>query len=183
MKFALRAILRFIEIRLLHINDSPHRLALGVALGLFVAWLPLYGLHLIIVLSLTLLFGANKFTGLASTWANNPFTVIPIYYLNYLFGKKLTGFFHIGSSLNSEQKSELLHLSEKVKDIPMNLFATDFWRQVSKVFMQIGVELTVGSVILGLTAALLGYVVCYHVIIWYRQKYPHRYSVHQQKNV
>ena len=43
-------IVRFIKCRILHVNDSHNKIALGVAIGLFVGWTPLIGLHTLIVL-------------------------------------------------------------------------------------------------------------------------------------
>jgi uncharacterized protein (DUF2062 family) len=38
-------LIRFLEYKILHIEDTPHKISLGVALGLFIAWSPLLGLH------------------------------------------------------------------------------------------------------------------------------------------
>ncbi len=42
-KIVRRRVINFLKFRILHIDDSPHRIALGVALGLFTAYLPPLG--------------------------------------------------------------------------------------------------------------------------------------------
>ena len=46
----IRQIEHFIVYRILHADDTPHRLALGIALGVFVAWTPTVGLQMVLVL-------------------------------------------------------------------------------------------------------------------------------------
>ena len=72
--------------RILHTDDKPSRIALGVAIGMFIAWLPLIGLQMLLVLGLTFIFRANKVVGLPIVWISNPFTLGPIYYPSYLLG-------------------------------------------------------------------------------------------------
>ena len=46
------------------LDDTPHSIALGTAIGLFIAWTPTVGIHMILVVALALLFRANKVAGL-----------------------------------------------------------------------------------------------------------------------
>ena len=41
---------RFVTQKVLHTNDSPHAIALGTAIATFVAFLPLIGLQMLLVL-------------------------------------------------------------------------------------------------------------------------------------
>ena len=59
---------RFIKLRILHVSDSPHKIAMGVAIGIFVAWTPVIGPHMIMALALCALLRANKLVGVASVW-------------------------------------------------------------------------------------------------------------------
>ncbi len=77
--------------RVLHADDPPHRLALGIALGLFVTFLPAIGLQMVLVVFLAWLCRANKLVGLPLVWISNPVTFIPIYYPCYVLGCKFLG--------------------------------------------------------------------------------------------
>jgi hypothetical protein len=61
MRTIFQPTIHFITHRILHVDDSPHRIAMGVALGLLAAWTPAMGLHILVALSLTSMIGANKF--------------------------------------------------------------------------------------------------------------------------
>ncbi|HKI70697.1 MAG TPA: DUF2062 domain-containing protein, partial [Verrucomicrobiae bacterium] len=82
-----RRIERFFVYRVLHVDDTPHRIALGVAVGIFVAWTPTVGFQMILTIILATLLRANKLVGIPFVWISNPFTLGVIYYPNYLLGK------------------------------------------------------------------------------------------------
>ena len=122
-----RTVMRFLEFRVLHINDSPHRIALGAALGFFVAWIPLIGLHLFIVLGLGVLLRANKFLALTCVWVSNPFTFIGIYYPNFVVGRFFLKFFGFGEGgVESAQIKDAINQFE-VASVFKGLFNPEFW--------------------------------------------------------
>ena len=86
-KKLLRPVINFIKYRVLHVDDSPHRIALGVSIGLFAAYLPPLGIHILAALILSFLLRANKFVAVTFVWLSNPFTFVFIYYPNYLMGR------------------------------------------------------------------------------------------------
>ena len=90
-KYLLGRIERFLIYRVMSLDDTPHRLALGVAIGIFVTWTPTIGLQMVITFLLSALFRANKFVGVPFVWISNPLTIVPIYGPNYLVGCWLLG--------------------------------------------------------------------------------------------
>ena len=89
---------RFMLVHVLHANDPPHQLALGAAIGVFVAITPTVGVQMALVLLLSWLLRANKVIGLPIVWMTNPATIVPIYYSCYLVGRKMLGLPGIGRS-------------------------------------------------------------------------------------
>lgn len=77
--------------KVLHADDPPHRLALGIAVGMFVTLTPLIGFQMMLSVFLAWLLKANKLVGIPLVWISNPFTIIPIYYPCYLLGCTLLG--------------------------------------------------------------------------------------------
>ncbi len=69
----------------MHLSDSPHRIAIGCAAGLFVMPLPLPGQMLLGPL-LARLIGGNVVASLPWTWINNPFTFLFFTYGQYRLG-------------------------------------------------------------------------------------------------
>ncbi|MCA9175076.1 MAG: DUF2062 domain-containing protein [Planctomycetales bacterium] len=80
---------RFVLVHMLHANDPPHRLALGAAIGVFVAITPTVGIQMALVLVLAYLLRANKVVGLPIVWMTNPATIVPIYYSCYYIGRRM----------------------------------------------------------------------------------------------
>lgn len=71
---------------ILQLDDTPHSIALGTAIGLFIAWTPTVGIHMILVIALAVLLRANKVAGLIAVYLSNPLTFAPMYYADYWLG-------------------------------------------------------------------------------------------------
>jgi len=73
---------------LLKKNQSPHDIALGVAIGVFICCLPLYGLHTVLVIIIAILVkNANKIAMLIGTSFSIPPTLPFITWAGYSIGK------------------------------------------------------------------------------------------------
>ncbi len=81
----------FCVYKVLHADDPPHRLALGIAVGMFVTLTPLIGIQMMLSVFLAWLLRANKLVGIPLVWISNPFTIIPIYYPCYRLGCAILG--------------------------------------------------------------------------------------------
>lgn len=81
----------FCVYKILHADDPPHRLALGIAVGMFVTFTPLIGFQMMLSVFLAWLLRANKLVGIPLVWISNPFTIIPIYYPCYRLGCAMLG--------------------------------------------------------------------------------------------
>lgn len=73
------------------INGSTHSIALGVALGLFIALTPTVGIQMLLVLLIGTLIKANRIIGVILCWISNPITFLPMYYGYYCLGAELMG--------------------------------------------------------------------------------------------
>jgi hypothetical protein len=78
--------------RLLALDDTPERIALAFALGVFLAFSPLLGLHTFLGLTIAFIFGLNRVAVLLGVWVNNPWTLVPIYAAAAYIGGLLIGF-------------------------------------------------------------------------------------------
>jgi uncharacterized protein len=76
---------------LLGIEDTPHRVALSFAIGVSLAWFPIYGSHTVLALLLTHLFRVSRAPALLGIWVNNPWTIIPMYMAGTILGCTLIG--------------------------------------------------------------------------------------------
>ena len=87
--YVTKTLKRFFIYRVLHIDDTPHRIALGLAVGIFITWTPTMGLQMALTIMVAALFRANKLVGVPFVWISNPVTAIPLYGANYWLGTKV----------------------------------------------------------------------------------------------
>jgi uncharacterized protein len=76
---------------LFQFNDSPHRLAMAFALGVFIAFSPTVGLHTLTCLLLAWIFRLNKLAVITGAFVNNPWTIVPMFGFCLWFGTKIVG--------------------------------------------------------------------------------------------
>ena len=72
-------------------DGSPAQRARGIAVGVFSGCFPFFGLQSLLGLMLASLFKGNHLLAVAGTWISNPFTYIPLYWLNFKIGSFLLG--------------------------------------------------------------------------------------------
>ena len=82
--------------RLVLQEKSAYKLAASCALGAYIAFSPFVGLHTVMVFAFSWLFALNS----AVTWAvsvaiNNPWTMMPVYGVDYLVGDWCAQYFGI----------------------------------------------------------------------------------------
>lgn len=82
---------RFVK-KLLALEDTPERIARAFALGVFLAFSPLIGLHLFLGFGLAFVCGLNRIALLLGLFINNPWTLIPIYAAGTYLGGFIIGF-------------------------------------------------------------------------------------------
>jgi uncharacterized protein (DUF2062 family) len=78
--------LRRTEQVLFHVDDSPSRVALAFALGVFIAFFPIFGIHTGMAIAIAIAFRLNKAALVVGTLVNNPWTVAPMYSAGTLLG-------------------------------------------------------------------------------------------------
>ena len=77
--------------RILTINDTPHAIALGSAVGMFLAMTPTVGLQIVLAIAICTLIGANRIAACVLVFVSNPLTMLPIYWVDYQLGCWITG--------------------------------------------------------------------------------------------
>ena len=81
---------RYLLRAILMLDGSPHSIALGTAIGMFIALTPTVGIQMLIVIGFAFLvrplFRFNKMAALMTVYISNPLTVVPLYWFNYKVG-------------------------------------------------------------------------------------------------
>jgi uncharacterized protein (DUF2062 family) len=145
----------FVVHRLLHADDPPHRLALGAAIGMFVAITPTVGVQMFLVVFLAWLLRANKAAGLPMVWVTNPATAVPIYYPCYRIGRFLLQW----PPIPAAWWSDLAYPPDAWG--PALAF---YWAK----FLEIAFPLWLGCTLVGLVSGWITYRVIYRLVSTYR---------------
>jgi uncharacterized protein (DUF2062 family) len=139
--------------RLLALNDTPERIAFAFALGVFLAFSPLIGLHTFLGLAIAFLFGLNRAAVLVGLLINNPWTLVPIYGAAGYVGSLLMG-------------------SPPLDSMPelgwSQILSAEFWHQLAQQWPVL-IPVVWGSAVLASIAALLSYLLA---LRFFRQRKP-----------
>lgn len=150
-------------------DDTPHRIALGVALGFLVGVTPTIGIQMLIYVALATLLGANKVSGILPVWISNPLTAVPLYYGNWWLGRwLLTG----ETSASATTRAEIAGATEvpEGQSIWNQLFEPEFWWSLIERLSELGIELWVGSLVVGVVTGFAGYWYTRRMVTFYRAR-------------
>ena len=148
--------LRRARVRLLRGAGQPEQIAGGMALGLFVAMLPLPLLQLPVVFFFAELLRRlahvhlSRVAALAGVWLANPLTAAPLYGLCYVVGRPLARLLLPVSARAASAPSSALDLSALSFSGPDAL--------------EMGLSLVLGGLVLGVATAWVGYRVTYGMV-------------------
>lgn len=148
----------FLLKEVIHVDDTPHRIGLGCAIGIFVAFTPTIPFQMVLTIFLSWIFRANKVVGLPAVWITNPATVIPIYLPQYALGCLILGI-----------PVDNVDFSVLTADYGSTMaYANAAWDLMADIFWPLWVGSTIVSTIFG--------IVTYYVTIWAVRKYRYRKS-------
>ncbi|MDR1518855.1 MAG: DUF2062 domain-containing protein [Planctomycetota bacterium] len=162
-------------------TGTAHQIALGVAIGFFVGWLPIIGIQMVVAIIICQIVHANKIVPIFPIWLTNPATAVPIYSFNYWVGWKLLG----GPPL-----SQLAHVIMKMFSVPaadpeVGYFA-NWWicvRQVFRELISMGWEmqlpLWLGCAIVGTALAVPSYFLVFRAVDSFRHAVSRKRSLRE----
>ncbi len=154
--FRFRPLFRWI----IRLRSSSRAIAGGLGLGAFIAFSPTYGIQIFLALFLATAFNCNRAATLIPIWVTNPVTIVPVYSFNYWLGT----FFWEGP--------EISQVSRQLMDIAKELARLDFFAVFDQfaLFLHLGrdvvIPLIVGSLITGLVAGILVYILSLRLLTW-----------------
>lgn len=128
---------------MLALDNHPRHIATGFAIGVFIGITPFIGLHTLMAVMAAFTFRLNKLTTITGAWANTPFTTPPVLIASYKLGAWLLG--------------------ETAR--PFNITTLE-WHYLK----DFAGALLLGSAVIGLAAAILGYGLCYWLVVRYKGK-------------
>lgn len=163
----------YVKHRLRRLPDTPHRIARGIAAGVFTVFTPFYGLHFVVAATLAWILRGNILASLLGTFVGNPLTYIPIGVICLQ-----TGHFLLGRPPRPEGEIrdgiaiKFLHAADDLKDNFAAIF-TDRqaeWHGLSIFYHEIFFPYMIGGIIPGLIAAAAAYYVSLPLIKAYQAR-------------
>ena len=139
--------------RLIKFNESPYRIAMGCACGIFCSALPIFGQTFISMIGARLL-RASIIASIPWTWISNPLTTLPMWYGGYRLGIWLMPGKHKPLSYDEiqalMQNFDQMHWTQS-----LSLLSAELWDALQPLWL--------GSVIMGLAMAAPSFILLYYL--------------------
>lgn len=140
---------------LLNLEEPPERAALAFAVGTFIAFSPLLGLHMILAGFLLIVSRMNRVALMAGVFIGNPWTLGPIIVASWAIGRLIIG-------------SPPVELPQ----VTVSAFASiGFWQMLASQWRQL-LPFAVGGMILAIISSLISYPLMLFALRAYRRKFP-----------
>ncbi|GAB4482494.1 MAG: DUF2062 domain-containing protein [Thermodesulfovibrionales bacterium] len=129
--------------QILSIRESPHRIAIAFAVGIFIGMSPLLGVHTVLGIAAAWLFRLNRVVTLIGVYVTNPWTIVPIYTFCTWVGARLLG------------------IRDVIPDIEWGRLSV---KALASEFGHLAMPFVVGTTLVGLVSAMVGYAVIYRAV-------------------
>lgn len=157
---------KFLIHNVLHADDTPHRIAVGIAVGVFVGLTPTVGFQMVIAVAVAAALRANKVVCIPMVWITNPVTLVPIYAACFRIGSALTG---LGAATASHEATAQLTSLEAAGGMD-RWVELGFWKELLQTITRVGAELWVGCLFVGSIAAVIAYFASRWGVSAYRER-------------
>ena len=134
----------------LHLDDSPWRLALSLAVGVFISFTPFYGLQTLLAIGVAVAVRLNRAATVTGTWLNLPWFAPVVY----------AGALRLGTLVVPDPAGVRGAWLERFLSQPGSLS----WRDLPVLLDHISLPLFVGTSVLGGAAGIVTYVVSFRLI-------------------
>lgn len=146
---------------ILLVKDSPHRIALAFAIGVFLGISPFLGLHYIGGFFVAWLAGLNKLVTMIGISVNNPWTIVPLSSFCVWIGAKLIGIKQILPEVEWESVT-LMNVLGKFSDFHNFIeMIKQLWPLIASFF--------VGSLLIGSISAVASYFIIQMIMTRYKK--------------
>ncbi|WP_341539352.1 DUF2062 domain-containing protein [Rhodovulum steppense] len=161
----------YVTHRLRRLPDSPHKVARGIAAGVFASFTPLFGLHFFVAGLVAWAVRGNILAALLATLFGNPLTFLPIAMVSLK-----TGHFLLGSRFDEPTESTLIAkfrgAGEDLLDNLLAVFsgAEANWAKLGQFYHELFLPYLIGGIAPGIAAGLVAYYLSVPVITAYQNR-------------
>lgn len=167
-----RRAIEYIGHRIKRLPDTPHKIALGFACGVFVCFTPFYGLHFFLAAFLAFVVRGNVLASLIGTFFGNPITFPFIGVFSYRLGQFLMGNYDSGEDSRHTigrafgQAFETIWINFKSLFGGPNIGWNGFWVFLNEVFL----PYLIGGIMPGFVTAFAFYAFTRPLIAAYQKR-------------
>ena len=162
-----RRVVDYIIHRVKRLPDTPHKIAIGLAIGIFCSFTPFFGLHIFLAALLAYLCKGNIVAALLGTFFGNPITWPFIAVFSVKLGQLV-----LGMPISNFEKSleQILEAGNAFVLGLMSLFGygKSDWALVFNFFNELFIPYFIGGFVLGLATAIFSYFIFRPIIYAYK---------------
>ena len=137
----------------LHLDDPPHRIALALAVGVFISCTPFWGFQTILAVLIAMLLRLNRAATVAGAWLNLP------WFAPFVYGASIK----VGEALLPAGRAVATPLVDLLRQ-PGGLS----WPSIRDWLHDVSIALFLGSVVVGAAAGAVTYVIAFGLIVRHR---------------
>lgn len=138
------------------LRDEPWKIALGLAVGVFISCTPFYGLHTLMAIGAAFALRINKLSTITGAWLNLPWFAPFVYAVSLKVGEFILGG---GQGLGWLLGKSLSDLAGMIRPLLSLEMITVGFLASSKFLFVVSKPLVVGTTVVGAVAGLITYVV------------------------
>ena len=157
----------YIIYRLKRLPDTPHKIAVGLSIGVFCSFTPFFGLHIFLAALLAYLCKGNIVAALLGTFFGNPITWPFIATFSVKLGQAILGY----PVTNFEASLEQILAAANAFMVGIKSFfgfGKSDWTLVFNFVGELFLPYFIGGLVLGIVVALLSYFIFRPVIYAYK---------------
>lgn len=173
----------YVRLRLSRLPDRPHRIARGIAAGVFISFTPLFGFHFIGAAAVAWLIRGNIVASLLGTFFGNPLTFPIIMALSVDLGNWMLG---MPNDMQIPQVARALAAaSSELWHNVASFYTGDLrhWHGLERFFQRVFVPYLVGGFLPGIASAAVMHYLSLPVIIAYQKRREKKLAARLEKRV
>lgn len=171
----------YVLLRLKRLPDPPHRIARGIAAGVFVCFTPFFGLHIFLAMALAFVMQGNIFAAVMATFFGNPFTFPIIAAVAVALGSWM-----LGMPTNAHLSDIVPAFADASVELWYNftaMFSDEIthWERLDQFYFRIFKPYMVGGIVPGVFAGVTAYMISRPLIAAYQKNRIKRLKKKYQK--
>ncbi|QIE40673.1 DUF2062 domain-containing protein [Meridianimarinicoccus aquatilis] len=165
-----RRAISYICLRLRRLPDRPARIARGISCGVFVCFTPFFGFHFFLAIFFAWMVQGNKIAAFLATLVGNPVT-FPLIAASSIHTGELIMQVETPIPLSQILSAFASAFGELARNlVNITISGTAEWDRLHTFFHAVFIPYAVGSLIPGLIAATVAYVLSHKVILAYQKR-------------